>query len=30
VGSTPQELDRYIRAEIARWSKVIKPGMRAN
>ena len=30
VGSTPQELTRYINAEIARWSKAIKPGMRVD
>jgi tripartite-type tricarboxylate transporter receptor subunit TctC len=26
VGTTPEELDRHVRAELARWSKVIKAG----
>lgn len=30
VGSTPQELSRFIQAEIARWKKAIKPNMRAD
>jgi len=24
VGSTPEELDRFVRAEIAKWAKVVK------
>ena len=27
VGSTPEELTAFIRAEVAKWSKVIKSGV---
>jgi tripartite-type tricarboxylate transporter receptor subunit TctC len=29
-GGTPEEFDRFIREEVQRWGKIIKPDMRAN